>query len=526
MRTVDTSPPTITDQDLGKGWDTFATSDKTQNIITGGHSGTPDKNNLVIRFCETTESLKSTLEISTSISANYDFVESLTGKGKYFQELAVTTHSLCVVVYAVNAERIQLDNPQLIAGVEPPTPETALDFYLTYGDSFINELQIGGVYIATYVFYSQTVQEKTELIASLNTNLIYDGGKLSTDFSTKLAKVTESTTTRWRFHDYVRGYEGLPLDIYEAATQVHDKLPDKKIVMDLAVRGYEEALGVKRSAIQGIIDNRETFTGQGDASKGFLTLRNNLYTLQNQIKAMQAIRTIYKVQVPGYENFVQKGDQVDSDIQTIFTYINKLTANPVAFIAPPTRQEMRSLSYGTPRFDVAEMPITDLISWGGHNNQPWADVLWTDYVHKKRLYSLQFYGSNECLSAIVSVYRDDNGISKDVLQHGTSKGTSSFELILDEHGDPPVRFTVHLWKRSVWFSSQVIVTKVRFEFANGRLIEFPTKDVPTDAVKTYDFTEVGRENQAFLGFQGFAKDYLNLLTLIIVRFNGVIWEVQ
>ncbi|MCO5559444.1 hypothetical protein L7F22_013044 [Adiantum nelumboides] len=92
------------------------------------------------QVCEGTRELMQELEINQSLTIGlFDNVVNLIQKKEFVRKQEVTTHSLCIVVYAKHTEGSEMvTDVALRSHVKPPESSAELkEFHQVYGDSYI-----------------------------------------------------------------------------------------------------------------------------------------------------------------------------------------------------------------------------------------------------------------------------------------------------------------------------------------------------------------------------------------------------
>jgi hypothetical protein len=217
------------------------------------------------------------------------------------------------------------------------------EFVAVYGDSFVSKIGFGGEYIALYVFYCETEEERSELASSLEVK----SGPVSASFSAKFTNSRSSTTARSELYQYVSGTNvAMPKgeDAVDFALRFSAIPLDTPAVLDFETTGYEEVPGLTR-AFSGVARNREYFCGDGgNVSLGLNGKLAKLTGIQNQIHDIESIYKFY-----GGHTDQQLADRLlanESDIATIMAQIHRYQADPAQVCEEPP---VASLKHGGPR---------------------------------------------------------------------------------------------------------------------------------------------------------------------------------
>lgn len=119
-----------------------------------------------VQLATTASELASVLDISGSIDVGGFAGGSgaLSAKAQYFNDVKGTSTSSYLVVSAQNSRTFRLRDPRMLSDGSIITPkDTNFDlgaFLSTHGDSFVEEVLLGGEYICVYTFETRTKQEQ------------------------------------------------------------------------------------------------------------------------------------------------------------------------------------------------------------------------------------------------------------------------------------------------------------------------------------------------------------------------------
>ena len=168
-----------TDVQVLQGYSTTKGQRK-QTALTGkwkpsGHKDSEAR----VYISESTEHLEQSLHIEESFSVNY-LKDGMKQKLDWYNSLEVDETSITVSVRSWKVSEQKVTNPEEDIGVrddvEIPTNSAEFEeFFDFYGDMYVDSVDIGGEFLAVYVFHTKTHKEREELKTSLQSNNIISG---------------------------------------------------------------------------------------------------------------------------------------------------------------------------------------------------------------------------------------------------------------------------------------------------------------------------------------------------------------
>lgn len=347
-------PPVV----VGQGYNSVSGAGLSTAIL-----GTPIPNNTTsevnIAVCITAEQVSTAMSISGSASVSY-VGNSASAKTSYYQSLKISTYTVTLVVYSKTQTLQTLTNPTFNTAYPIPTnDEEAVKFFQIYGDSFLQQTAIGGEYIASFVFYCQTIQEQESLSASLSANGIYGGATVNADLQTSLSNVTNSCNINYTIQQFMSGVSGVAFPPVNGICTFADNFPtlaaNGNALISYDTRGYETIPGLQSQQFHKIASNRSYMVGDGFATglAGYLT------EIQGAIDAMIALQSVYRY----YSQANPDGQFVDTALnqnlatanankQQIVDQMQTYCANPLQDFSRLTASNLPALSNGTPALSI------------------------------------------------------------------------------------------------------------------------------------------------------------------------------
>jgi hypothetical protein len=352
-----------------QGYDTFAGSARASALV-GKANQAGGRQRCDYTMCETTESLYKALSVSSDVAANFG-VGSVEAKAEYVHSLETTSTSVVIAIYANKVlGTTSYTSAQLKDGVKPPTKDDLNEFYQSYGDSFLSGITMGAEYIATYVFYSQSVEEQTHVKASLEAKGITQGGQVTAKVQTAVDEVRKTSTVRSTFKQQIYGFSNLPFptpeQLVEFALAFSGKDPNSPTVIDFETDGYEHAPGMSPTVWTPIRTNRERFTAPA-SRRGVNAAAEGIDALVNQIKWLRAVYSTYGY--TGDSELAARQQQVEQDYDELAGVVDGIKADPTQPFEVP---KLESLSWGLPVLTFAgpDLPA----KWGRDGGQEFKDV--------------------------------------------------------------------------------------------------------------------------------------------------------
>ncbi|GEM_PF-3020061 len=397
-------PPVV----VGQGFNSVSGAGLSTAIL-----GIPIPNNSTsevnIAVCMTAEQVSTAMSISGSASASY-VGSSASAKTSYYQSLQISTYTVTLVVYS-KAQTLQtLTSPTFNTALPIPTNDKeAVQFFQTYGDSFLQQTAVGGEYIASFVFYCQTKQQQESLTTSLSANGVYGGATVNADLQTSLSTVTKSCNVNYTIKQFMTGVSGVAFPLVDKICTFADSFPTLaatgNAVISYDTRGYEAIPGLQTSQFEKIATNRSYMVGDG-----FLTgLARYLTEIQGAIDAMTALQSVYRY----YSQANPDGQFVDeklnqnlvtanSNKQQIVDQMQAYCANPVQDFSPLNASNLPALSNGTPALSIN----SDIYQYRpGDPTYTWNDIPSVEgaVMAMTSVASVEFFGGGD-VNGIQTIY--------------------------------------------------------------------------------------------------------------------------
>ena len=123
-----------------QGFDTFTGKAAVKIAVEGKKVSINPHSELSYTQCETTESVTKAMRIDASVGVVYG-PASVDVKTEFVKELNLTSYSLTLLVKCFNVTGIETGTDlALRPGIDTKDPD---EFFQSYGDSFVNEVEIG-----------------------------------------------------------------------------------------------------------------------------------------------------------------------------------------------------------------------------------------------------------------------------------------------------------------------------------------------------------------------------------------------
>jgi hypothetical protein len=333
-------------------------------------------------MCSTATDVATALQIDQSLSVSYG-PDSVDEKTSFFQSLTVTTFSLHLVLYAQHGSVQTTVTAQPTSAGPSPTSVGAAAFVAAYGDSYVNSVTVGGEFYAVYSFYTETLEEQTNLATSIRAAGLYGGVQVSGDLSSNFSKFMKDQTVSWDYAARLGGVQDAipePDQAFDYALGFSGKTLDTPVLLSKTSQGYE-TIPAWYAALQPVVANRNYFLGPGG-------LVGNLQTLQEIADQAELISDIYSFY--GYTadtGFAAKQKAVATDLTAIQKQIVAFAADATQTFTAPT---LPSLANGTP---TLQKTYTVVGPFGDTGGDPFDQVNQSNYVESKtRIASIQFRG--------------------------------------------------------------------------------------------------------------------------------------
>jgi hypothetical protein len=480
---------------LFQGYDSFMSAGRSTAV-----KGTSRKSGAVAEcryeVCYDTHKLQQAMHISASAAASFGF-GSASAKTEFSKSLSVTNTSVTIVVYtnivsgADTFTNVELDIPK-------PTDLNA--FFQAYGDSFVNQMVTGAEYIATYVFYTESIEEQKSLALDLEgSGISPSGGSLSGKLQTNLNSFVSNSKTRTSVTQFMSGFQHPqfpPEDqIIDFALKFGTLEPDAPTITSYEVSGYEHVPGMP--PFNSIAASRALFNGIGSQpglSDDFATLK----AVQNEVAWLKSLYATY-----GYSGdtlLEERGKQIDADIKTLDTLFFQIDSDPAQSYAAPV---LESLDFGTPELNCQ---LTTEGPYGGTSGQPFNQVTEQQLEEAMHVTQLSMRGGSY-IDRLSTTYHSESGAQS--YNQGGGGGTASPLLTL-QSGERIVGI-------KGTYGSCIYSLEFKTSFDKSLKWSLNPKAAPKF------FTWTATESTALIGFSGRSDNLLESLGLIIGHFGPARW---
>ncbi|MEA2439602.1 MAG: hypothetical protein QOH76_1026 [Thermoleophilaceae bacterium] len=407
---VQATPPAVVMQ----GFDIFSASGRA-TAVAGATTSVGAHDRCDYTVCTSTETLLKTLSVSASVSAEFGF-GGVDAKSEFVQSLETTSTSVVVAIYASVIDGTTVaTNPALAPGVKPPDAAGLSDFFQAYGDSFISSMTLGGEYIATYTFYSQTRTEQQQIVASLQAHGVTTSGSVSAGVTTAIGEVASSEVIRVSFSQQLFGYTGLALptpdQVAAFALGLSAHAPNKPTVVHYDTEGYERVVGMNAAVWQPVIATRDLFTD---------TVAADAEALDSMLSQTAWLSDLYGTYGYTLDALLKtRAGDIKGDAATLKAFIRGMQKDPTQSYTAPT---LPSLAYGLPTLNVTTPVLA--AHWGRGGGAPWWDVNMQTVIESARLHEVRMWGAGY-VDRIESLYGNLPPVS-----HGGGGGERVEPLVL------------------------------------------------------------------------------------------------
>jgi hypothetical protein len=481
---------------LFQGFDTFTSSGRSMAVEGERRSGGSFAQTYY-QVCHDVSSLRKALNVSGSVSASFGF-GSVDAKSSFVDSLNITNTSITIVVYTniVSSSETQT-NVRFIDG--PPSDIRA--FCRAYGDSYVGQIITGAEYAAAYVFYSESIEQRREITATLTANGISTGGSLTASLQTSLTQVSSRVSTRKALRQFMSGFKNPVFPdadgIIKEALAFGSKTPDAPAVISYQVTGYEPVPGMPRAPFAPVMATRALYNGIGSQNG----LAGDYAQLSVNRNSLAAIRTVYRTYGYTGDTALADGDRaIRGDIALLDLLFHEMSDDPTKTY---TRPALEGLKLGQPSLNV----ILRLDGpYGGHTGVPFRQVNEGSVGGSSVLASFSAAGGG-WLDRITFAYSSAPGTE---YKQGGNTGVPSPVFLLQTN------------ERVATISGTFggYVNSIRIVTSFGNTFAWP----PTPQAAPGAFSWKAEGTTVFLGFAGRSGGYLDQLSLVTVTFQPARWN--
>jgi hypothetical protein len=489
---ADTDAPPVK---LFQGYDTFMSAGRSTAVAGESQSGGATAETYY-QVCYDYETLQSTLNVSSSVSASFGF-GSVDAKAEFIESLNISNTSVTIIVYTnilISSETAT--DVQLIG--EPPEDINA--FFQVYGDSFLNSVVTGAEYAAAYVFYSQSIEQQQSISSTLAANGITTSGSLSASLQTDLNTVQEQVTTRQSLRQFMSGFTNPvfpPSDeIINFALSFGSQTPNAPAVIDYQVTGYEHVPDMP-SSFDSVVATRTLYNGVG-SQEGLADDFATLSAVKNAVLALEDIYSTYGY--TGDSTLATNYAQVQADIKTLDTLFYDMDLDPTKTYSDP---DLPALALGTPELNAF---LGYHGPYGGTGGDPFRQVTDGSPGESLLLSAVSLRG-DRWVDQLEDTYTSDGGTVS--YKQGGTGGKQSTTLQL-QSGES-------LLSISGTYGSYVNQITIKTSF--GQSFTWP----PSPDSAPYSFSWTAEGSTVFLGFGGRSGKYLDAIEIVSVELKAAKW---
>ena len=479
-----------------QGFDTFSASGRA-TAVAGATTSVGAHDRCDYTVCTSTETLLKTLSVSASVSAEFGF-GGVDAKSEFVQSLETTSTSVVVAIYAsVIDGTTVVTNPGLADGVKPPDAAGLNGFFQAYGDSFISSITLGGEYIATYTFYSQTRTEQQQIVASLQAHGVTTSGSVSAGVTTAIGEVASSELIRISFSQQLFGYTGLPLpapdQVAPFALGLSAHAPNKPTVVHYDEEGYERVPGMNAAVWQPVIATRDLFTD---------TIATDAEALDSMLSQTAWLSDLYGTYGYTLDALLKtRTGEIKTDAGTLKAFIRGMQKDPTQSYTAPT---LPSLAFGLPTLNVTTPVLA--ARWGRDGGHPWWDVNMQTILESARLQEVRLRGA-AYLDRIQNTYGNLPAVS-----HGGNGGEDVQPLVLQ-----PGEFIQTISGRAGRYVDHLTLTTSKGQ----------QRGVGRDGGDPFSWTvpaPAGDKYSVVVGFGGRADKFVDAIGPMTSEFNPATWQ--
>lgn len=504
------SPPIV----IFQGYDTF-TNSGIGTAVTGETGSTNIGPKSSYSVCTSYTSLQTTLAVSASASAVFG-AGSLDAKAGFMESLKVTTFCVTVVVRSYECRKEKWTKVQLLPQEEllVDPSQSAADFCLKYGDSFVGEIAKGKEYLAVWVFYAETQEQQDEILGTLEANYISpSGGELSAELDANLTKTQKKVTTRQAFASLLLGVSdedvdtsGDPVEFAMKTFPGLDWDDQSAAVISYTTEGYERVLtGTALTLFQPVIATRQQFNGTA-SSDGLSDQYAQLKAASNAIDSIKTVYDTYHYDASLYDQtLLQREEVIDQNAATLEELFLRMSGDATQAYDEP---ELEGLAWGSPALNVV---LRRSAGYGGTGGSEFDDTSESMYRSSSVLRTFRARGG-DVLDMIASLY---SGETSEHIHGSDDSDINDSKLSLQT--SERVKSISGTWGRLV--NSIKIVTYYPTSNTPGRTFAWPPHPEGTDGKYSWSATAT----MAFLGFAGRSGRQMDQLVIVGAEFGPAEW---
>jgi hypothetical protein len=302
-------------------------------------------------ICRTASDLAQAMQQQSGGSlTGLGFLPLLNAKRKFYQSLKSTTFSLTVLVHSrcITSSGTLLE-PHLLPGINVDSLD---EFANSYGDSFINSVNLGGEFLAAYTFRTETNEQMRSvenelqaggMVMALGTplNVGVSLGNLVNEAQKKSKVSVDLNYQVWG----ARTPNLQANEIINYALSFGSSAIEQPALLDITALGYEHIADLG-SAFRPVAKNRELFISEN----GLLHQRMLIEELSNQIEDTRAGLHLYGIHLADEQELSAVHQQVEVDRQAYKELENAYTASASTPLSIP---DFSSLAVGSPQISAS-----------------------------------------------------------------------------------------------------------------------------------------------------------------------------
>lgn len=507
---VSVTPPSA----LVQGYNSVNGAGKSTCITASNVSKTDSQAISTINVTTNATDTANSIRLSGSASVAY-LGNSANAKSSYFSSLKLTSYAVTVVVYS-NYSTIQSATKYSISPDIPTVMDDAqaLAFFELYGDSFLTNVTFGAEYIASYVFYCDSVASQQQIEASLSASSF--NGAITANAQAEIDKITSTTSVQWELYQYIGGVVGVTAPSAENIVSFALSFPavaeaaSPDSILSYTTTGYESFLS---GSFDKIAANRNYLVG----TEFIDGLTESWSDIEDALDVMNQLLLIYdyygKYVDPMLNSYYKVATE---DSNSIIAQMQDYDQNPLQ--AFPVLQ-LPALQNGTPtlayepyvyNFRFKDDPLHNVFGWNDINID-YADLdPQRAILNRTSITSITVLG-NKDVNLISTSYYNFSQQSGATYEHGWSGDWAKGTLLLNAAPDSTSpAFLSALVNRS----NDKTIRYLWLQNAQGESIQ-----IGGSGNSDFENSHTFPDGQFAVGFAGACVDYPYMTNLVLICFS-------
>ncbi len=485
---------------LYQGYNSFNNKVRSTAVKGKTEGGKVSKTVMRYRICTDLEQVSSALSISASLAASCGF-GSMDAKSEFVRSLNVSSTSVHIVAYvSVVTDQLRADDVE----INTDRFSSASDFYRKYGDSYVNSINKGGEYAAVYSFYSKTIDERTNVLATLSASGITTSGTISASLQISLDSALHSVATRHSLDQRMDGVANhgypAPPDIMAFALDFPTLVTGEgAVTLDYTTSSYVDVFGFPEDYIPDFLsidENVLKYLGKPD-KLGWSGLFAKAKILMASAQAARDIYTFY--QYDGDTQFSQNIALLEADITSWDDLFSTVSRKPMDQYSP---QGLHTRGWTPPvlNFQIGTTRLSN-----GNGDQTFCDVSHDDVLQNNRIEGIVLRGG-DCLDSITVTY---------------ARGGKSFTMDRrgGDGGNAPVELRLNANARITQIQTAYGDYVNWISFAGKNLTEVSCPGEPEPCPGRGSWVEPADGHTRLLGFSGNFGNVMDHLEAVTVTFS-------